>query len=171
MLNRARTFSWARDADSMNEYRQCLQHAMWTLAMAYSSQFDHLREKMYANTRASLESLDQKEGDRGTCHTELIQAWILITYYEFTKINYRRGWLSAGHVFRLVQLSRLYSVDRPKLSGIAEDAEDLLAVEEKRRTFWVTYCLDRLLTVSNGATMTLGEDEVSFQFSWWLTFS
>jgi hypothetical protein len=162
MLNRARTVAWARDPNSMNEYREGLQHAVWTLAMAYSTQFHHLREEMYSETRALLESLDQKEEDTGTCHTELIQAWILITYYEFAKINYRRGWLSAGHVFRLVQLSRLYSVDRNRLSEITSGVEDLVVVEEKRRTFWVAYCLDRFLTVSNGATLTLGEDQVRF---------
>ncbi|KAH9992684.1 fungal-specific transcription factor domain-containing protein [Xylariaceae sp. FL0662B] len=160
MLNRARTLSWTKDADLANEYPLCLQHAMWTLAMAFSSQFDHLRDEMYSKTRASLESLDQKDGDAGICHTEHVQAWILITYYEFMKINYRRGWLSSGHVFRLVQLSRLYSVDKPKLAGASDAvAEDLIAVEEKRRTFWVAYCLDRFLTVANGASMMLGEEE------------
>lgn len=161
MLNKSRTCSWSRDADSLNEYRECLQHAMWTLAMAHSTQFEHLRNEMYLKTRVLLESLDQKDGVTGICHLEHVQAWLLITYYEFTKVNYRHGWLSAGHAFRLVQLSRIYSIDMPKNLDTTGVIEDLVHLEEKRRTFWVAYCLDRQISVSNGVVTTLNEEVVS----------
>jgi len=145
----------------MNEYRQCLQFAMWTVAITFSSQFGHLREPMYSRTRALLEALDNKESDMRTCPIEQVQSWILLTFYEFTKCSYRRAWLSAGRVFRLVHLARLHNLDNPKFQSISELEMDSIGKEEKRRTFWVAYCLDRFISVSNGAPMTLLEEVVS----------
>ena len=141
-----------------NEYRQCLQYAILTLASAFSTQFDSIRDGLYTKTRSMLDGLDLKDGDMTACQIEHIQAWILITFYEFTKTPYRRGWLSAGRVFRLVQLLRLYDVDNPKSNRDHE--QDAIEKEEKRRVFWVAYCLDRLISVSNATPVTLSEEVV-----------
>lgn len=143
----------------MGEPRQCLQYAIWTSATAFSSQFGGLQEAMYAKTRFMLDQLDLNGNDSLVCHIEHVQAWILITFYEFARTNYRRGWLSAGRVFRLVQFLRLYDLDGPRPLGL-EGEDDPISLEEKRRTFWVAYCLDRFISVSEGAAMTLSEDVV-----------
>ena len=144
----------------MDDYRQCLQFAIWTSASAFSGQFDSVREKLYTTTRSILDGLDLKDGDMAACRIEHIQSWILITFFEFAKTHYRRGWLSAGRVFRLVQLLRLYDVDNPKFNKPSELSD--LEKEERRRAFWVAYCLDRLISVSNATPVTLSEEVVSF---------
>ncbi|KAI1210245.1 fungal-specific transcription factor domain protein [Annulohypoxylon truncatum] len=159
ILNQPKTFRWMSDGHNMSEARQCLQYAMWTSATAFSSQFGGFQETMYAKTRFMLDQLDLNGNDALVCHIEHVQAWILITFYEFSRTNYRRGWISAGRVFRLVQLLRLYDLDRPKPLG-PEHEEDPISTEEKRRTFWVAYCLDRFISVSEGAPMTLSEEVV-----------
>lgn len=145
----------------MSEPRECLQYAMWTAATAFSSQFGGFQDTMYAKTRFMLDQLDLNGNDSLICHIELVQSWILITFYEFAKTNYRRGWLSAGRVFRLVQFSKLYDIDSPKLLS-SDIGDDSISLEEKRRTFWVAYCLDRFISVIEGAPMTLNEEMVSF---------
>ncbi|KAI1087972.1 fungal-specific transcription factor domain protein [Rostrohypoxylon terebratum] len=159
ILNKSKTFRWMNDSHNMSDARQCLQCAMWTSATAFSSQFGGFQETMYAKTRYMLDQLDLHGNDALVCQIEHVQAWILITFYEFSRTNYRRGWLSAGRVFRLVQLLRLYDLDGPKPLG-PDREEDPISTEEKRRTFWVAYCLDRFISVSEGAPMTLSEEVV-----------
>ncbi|KAI2602599.1 fungal-specific transcription factor domain protein [Hypoxylon sp. NC1633] len=159
ILNKSKTFKWANDEGSMSGARQCLQYAMWTSATAFSSQFGGFQEALYSKTRFMLEQLDLNGSDSLLCHIEHVQAWILITFYEFARTNYRRGWLSAGRVFRLVQFLKLYDLDSPRPLGL-ESEDDPISLEEKRRTFWVAYCLDRFISVSEGAPMTLHEETV-----------
>ncbi|KAI1413390.1 fungal-specific transcription factor domain protein [Hypoxylon sp. FL1857] len=159
ILNKPKTFKWITDGNSMTEAQQCLQYAIWTSATAFSSQFGGFQETMYAKTRFMLDQLDLSGNDSLICHIEHVQAWILITFYEFGRTNYRRGWLSAGRVFRLVQFLRLYDLDSPKPLG-PDCEDDPISLEEKRRTFWVAYCLDRFISVSEGAPMTLNEEVV-----------
>lgn len=68
--------------------------------------------------------------------------------------------MSAGHVFRLVQLSRLHEVDSPK-NKIGQPNpmayEDCIETGEKRRILWVAYCLDHFISVRNGWPLTLNE--------------
>nr|QNC49738.1 Hfaza1G [Hypoxylon fragiforme] len=159
ILNQPKTFKWMNDRNAMSDARQCLQHAMWTSATAFSSQFGGLQETLYAKTRFMLDQLDLSGSDSLLCHIEHVQAWILITFYDFTRANYRRGWLSAGRVFRLIQFLKLYEIDSPKPLGL-ESEEDPVSLEERRRTFWVAYCLDRFISVSEGAPTTLNEEVV-----------
>lgn len=94
---------------------------------------------------------------------EQVQAWILLTIYEFMRTNYRRGWMSAGRAFRLVQLMRLYEVDVPNTpitQGNATTQQDWIQTEEKRRTFWMAYILDRFVSIRNEWPLTLDEQAV-----------
>ena len=126
--------------------------------MALSSQFEASREPLYNETRQMLEGLDMTEDDVGAVRIEQIQAWILVAYYEFARNNFRRGWVSAGRAFRLVQLAKLHEIDSP---GNRFDGEDPVLVEERRRTFWVAYCLDRLICMKSQWPLTLVEEVVS----------
>ncbi|KIM94093.1 hypothetical protein OIDMADRAFT_136671 [Oidiodendron maius Zn] len=162
IINKQRYFSWAKDHTPGN-YRACLQNAMWTLAMSLSSQFENMRELLYTETRQMLEERDLGENDMNVAHIEQVQAWILVTFYEFLRCSYRRAWCSAGRVFRLIQLLRLHEVDSPPLSNLKVSGavnEDNIMTEEKRRAFWVAYCLDRFISVHNGLPLTLNEEVI-----------
>ncbi|KAM7195353.1 pyrimidine pathway regulatory protein 1 [Naviculisporaceae sp. PSN 640] len=142
-------------------HQVCLQYAMWTLAMALSSQFDSYRDLLYGQTKQMLEDFEaiEEERDMETVPIEHVQAWLLITLYEFTRTNFRRGWISAGRAFRLVQLAHLHGVDSP--DGIPHSqGDDPILIEERRRTFWVAYCLDRFISFNKGHwPLTLTEEE------------
>jgi hypothetical protein len=160
IFNHSRYFARSRQnacVDGPN-YMLCLQYAMWTLAMALSSQFDSSRELLYHETRQMLEGLDLVEDDMQPARIEQVQAWLLVSFYEFSRSNYRRASISAGRAFRLVQLARLYEVDSQE--STTED-EDPVLTEERRRTFWVAYCLDRLISMRNRCPLTLIEEVVS----------
>lgn len=140
------------------DYMLCLQYAMWTLATALSSQFEELGKLLYKETRDMLEAFEANDQDTGSVPIEQVQAWLLLSFYELARCNHRRAWTTAGRTFRLVQLARLYEVDGPEYS--LED-EDQVSMEERRRTFWIAYGLDRLICIRNRCPSTLAEESVS----------
>ncbi|KAK1765988.1 pyrimidine pathway regulatory protein 1 [Phialemonium atrogriseum] len=158
ILHQGRYFAWCRQP-STEEHYTCLQYAMWTLAMAMSTQFEHMREMLYTETRHMLEAQDLREQGMGIAYVEQAQAWLLITFYEFLRTNYRRGWISAGRTFRLIQLLRLHDIDSPN-GGAAISGQDWITLEVKRRIFWVAYCLDRFISVRNEWPLTLHEEVI-----------
>ena len=131
--------------------------------MALSSQFESYRDTLYTETKQMLESLDMCENHHShespVCIEE-IQAWLLLAFYEFSRTNYKRGWVTAGRAFRLVQLARLHEIDSPERTML-QQGEDPVVVEERRRTFWVAYCLDRFISLKNQWPLTLMEEVVS----------
>ncbi|KAK0660825.1 fungal-specific transcription factor domain-containing protein [Cercophora samala] len=159
IFNQSRYFARSRQLSMMDgpDYLLCLQYAMWTLAMSFSSQFESSRDLFYNETRRMLENLDLHEDDMNTVRVEQVQAWLLIAFYEFARCNYRRAWVTAGRAFRLVQLGRLHEVD---ISENAAECDDAVSREEKRRTFWVAYYLDRLLCIRNRSPLTLIEEMI-----------
>lgn len=162
LLSSARVFQSRRDTDSLDLYGRCLQHAVWTIATAFSSQFENIRNRLYTTTRNMLDKLDLAEPCLDTRRVEPTQAWILIVFYELMKTNYHCAWLSAGRVFRHVQMAELYSVDRAMTPYTAGIEADPTVLEEKRRCFWLAYCLDRVISVLETTPLTLGEEVVSF---------
>ncbi|EAQ88533.1 hypothetical protein CHGG_05152 [Chaetomium globosum CBS 148.51] len=135
----------------------CLQYAMWTLAMALSSQFESSRELLYNETRQMLEALDLADDDLQPVRIEQVQAWLLVSFYELARASYRRALISAGRAFRLVQLARLHEVDGP---GNSVEEEDPVVREERRRTFWMAYSLDRLICMRSRCPLTLTEEVI-----------
>ncbi len=126
--------------------------------MALSSQFESSREMLYMETRQMLEALDLADDGLQPVRIEQVQAWLLIAFYELARASYRRASISAGRAFRLVQLAQLHEIDNP---GNLFDEGDVVAAEERRRTFWVAYCLDRLICMRSRGPLTLTEEVVS----------
>jgi hypothetical protein len=48
-----------------------------------------------------------------------------------------------------------------QMLSISGGEDDDIGTEEKRRAFWVAYCLDRFISVQNGLPLTLNEEVVS----------
>jgi hypothetical protein len=168
IVHARRYFGWARQAGK-SEARVCLQQAMWTLAASLSAQFQHIRDELYHTTREMLELLELKDNSVESVEIEQAQAWLLLAIYEFMRTHCRRGWMSAGRCFRLVQLMRLYEIDgldgmARRNGGVAIREADWIRTEEKRRTFWMAYSLDRFVSIRDGLPLTLNEQVVRFFF-------
>lgn len=100
---------------------------------------------------------------------EQAQAWVLISLYEYMHLSPQQAWMSVGRCCRLVLGMRLYEIDDPVSPiALARDAESVLvdwtAVEEQRRTFWMAYSLDRLISFHHGLPFTLSEQLVGLPF-------
>ncbi|KAI1085460.1 fungal-specific transcription factor domain-containing protein [Whalleya microplaca] len=169
IIHQRRYFSWARSLNK-TEAQTCLRYAMWTLAASVSAHYHNIGDALYRYTRQALESLDSKSTCLTLTDIEQVQAWLLLAIHEFMCVDFSRSWISAGRAFRLIQLNWLQYADAPDM-GLATTAADWVDAEQKRRTFWMAYCLDRFVSVRNGSPMTFNEQntirlpasEVDFQ--------
>lgn len=156
----------ARFMANTNTTPLCLRYAMWTLAASSSDKHDGLQGGFYQRSRRHAEG-DEMRG-RGESTTSLghCQAWILMATYEFKQMLFPRAWLSAGRAARLAQMMQLHRVDEYGDGG-AGDAnhcvppEEWTRREERRRTFWMAFCIDRYTSIAAGWPMTIDERDVS----------
>ncbi|OTB07892.1 hypothetical protein M426DRAFT_265915 [Hypoxylon sp. CI-4A] len=157
ILHQRRYFSWARSI-AKTEAQSCVRHAMWTLAASVSAHYQNIGDSLYRYTRKALEGLDTNVVGIGMTEMEQVQAWLLLAIHEFMCIDFSRGWVSAGRAFRLIQLNWLQYSDGHDVSLGQTDWVD---TEQKRRTFWLAYCLDRLVSIRNNSPMTFSEQAMS----------
>jgi hypothetical protein len=153
ILHQRRYFSW-RDQSAKTEAQNCLQYAMWTLAASVSAHYQNIGDSLYQYTRRGLDALDKKTTCFASPEIEQVQAWLLLALHEFMCVDFRRGWISAGRAFRLIQFNWLHETNTPELSLSQSDWVD---TEQKRRTFWMAYCLDRFVSMRTGSPLTFSE--------------
>ncbi|KAL2813943.1 fungal-specific transcription factor domain-containing protein [Aspergillus cavernicola] len=161
MLHQRRYYSGMyQDQPATGGPRSCLQHAMWTLAASSSSQFQYLTQSLYGTTRQMLEALPSQGIETAIGE---IQAWILVVLYEAKQGNYTQAWVSAGRAFRLVQLMRLFDIDGPNttVDFLNVRPGEWVEIEERRRTFWTAYLLDRFLNIQVELPLAITEQVVS----------
>ncbi|KAL2864368.1 Zn(II)2Cys6 transcription factor [Aspergillus lucknowensis] len=166
ILQRWRYHVWSKQ-HKKTQGQICLQHAMWTVAASLSAQFRFLRPSLYQETRRMLDALDsqsQRADPNGSI--EQAQAWVLICVYEYMQLSPLQAWMSAGRCCRLVLGMRLYELDdpnNPMMMARDQDTSliDWTGLEERRRTFWMAYSLDRFISFHNGLPFTLNEQLIA----------
>ncbi|OQE09056.1 hypothetical protein PENVUL_c007G03771 [Penicillium vulpinum] len=157
MLHQSRYFSWSQRFNKPTSHI-CLQFAMWALAAASSAHLQDMRESLYTRARSRIEALDYDIESSSAACLQAAQTWLLLTHYEFRYMSYRRAWLTAGRAFRIIQLAKLHEIDRLNDVSInMAHPEAWAEAEEKRRTYWLAYCLDRFLNISDEWPLSLHE--------------
>ncbi|RWA05445.1 hypothetical protein EKO27_g9659 [Xylaria grammica] len=156
IVHQGRYSSWARQATKTRQ-QLGLQYTLWTAAAAASAHYKGMGESLYYEARRLLR--DPEEGLTNLASTEIehVQAWLLLAIHELMFIDFRRGWISAGRAFRLIQLDWARYTD-----GLSSDCAPAqwIETEQKRRTFWMAYCLDRFMSLRSGSPPTFSEQNV-----------
>ena len=139
-----------------------LRYAMWTLAALITKKYQDLHEHFYMRARKYTELAEMTghgEKIHSTWHT---QAWLLIAIYEFKTMYFPRAWLSVGRAIRLTQMMGMHRLDSLGLDvkQTISPPRDWVEREERRRTFWMAFCLDTYATVGTGWPMTIDEKDV-----------
>jgi hypothetical protein len=155
ILNEHRYHSWSHNS-LKTDAQICLQQTMWALATSASAQPQLVGDMLYHSAVQRLEELEAKENAGQPIYIMQVQAWLLLAFYEFMRIDFRRGWMSAGRAFRLIQLMRLHELDLFDIA-LTIPTMDWVDTEERRRTFWLAYSLDRFVSLSYGCPLTLSE--------------
>lgn len=140
----------------------CLRYIMWCHAASITEKYMHHQDIFYRRARKYIE-LDEMKG-QGEAFVSLAhaQTWILISAYEFKMMYFPRAWMSVGRAARMVLMMGLNRVD-----GVGLDVKQCLPPpkdwterEERRRTFWMAYCIDRYASIGTGWPMTIDEKDI-----------
>ena len=140
-----------------------LRYAMWTLASGISSSHKHLSPLFYLRTRKYAEA--DESGTRAKyVNIRHAQAWILIGTYEYKMLMFPKSWLSIGKAVRLCQMLGLHRLDGRGLGHrqALEKPGDEIEKEERRRTFWMAFGMDRYAAASTGWPVIVDERDVGF---------
>jgi hypothetical protein len=101
----------------------------------------------------------------------MLQAVILIAYYEFRRTSFARAWLSLGRANRLAKMLGLHTMDqndntKPRSNFVLPLPEPvgLADMEERRRSFWVLFTFDAYASIRTGSKTSIDDEEVLFSF-------
>ncbi|UKZ67830.1 uncharacterized protein TrAtP1_008989 [Trichoderma atroviride] len=162
ILHQRRYLSWSRLSEKTRS-RSCLQHAVWAAASLVSAHFQHLQHTLYPEVKRLLATTAPAKipgGQDLAVDVELVQAWVLITTFEFIRMYHYEACLSAAHTFRLAQLMGLHKVDvLDNLPSINE--RDFITVEERRRVFWMAFTLEILLSMHSNLPLVVNEHMIT----------
>lgn len=161
ILHQRRYLSWSRRSEKTRS-QTCLQHAVWAAASLVSAHDKHLQHTLYPEVKSLLATTTpiQILGGQGLAlDVELVQAWVLVTIFEFIRMDHYDACLSAAHTFRLAQLMGLHKVD--VLDNPSINESDFITIEERRRVFWMAFTLEILLNMQSNLPLTINEHMVS----------
>lgn len=140
---------------------------MWTMASSVSDEYSHMQSNLYRLARKYLEEAELRGYGEGAISLNMSQAWSLLACYEFKLMMFPRAWMSTGRAVRLAQMKGLHVLDGNNLEvkQCLQPPKDWIDKEERRRTFWSAFCLDRYASMGTGWPMVIDERDVS---SWTL---
>ena len=140
----------------------CLRYIMWCHAASITDKYMHHQDIFYRRARKYIELDEMKGSGEVFVSVAHAQTWILIAAYEFKLMYFPRAWMSVGRASRMVLMMGLNRVD-----GIGLDVKQCLPPpkdwterEERRRTFWMAYCVDRYASIGTGWPMTIDERDI-----------
>ena len=130
----------------------CLRYIMWTLAASITDKYEALQEHFYQRARKYAQMDEMKGHGESTITLAHCQSWILTCTYEFKQMYFPRAWLSAGRAVRLAQMMQLHRLDGAGLDvkQCLPPPKDWTEREERRRTFWMAFCIDRYASIGTG---------------------
>ncbi|KAF2131430.1 binuclear zinc transcription factor [Dothidotthia symphoricarpi CBS 119687] len=140
----------------------CLRYIMWTMAASATDKYAGMQDHFYQRARKYAQMDEMKGHGESTISVAHCQAWSLICQYEFKQMYFPRAWLSAGRGVRLAQMMQLHRLD-----GVGLDVKQCICPpkdwterEERRRTFWFAFCIDRYASIGTGWPMIIDERDI-----------
>ena len=152
---------------SMKCELSCLSQAIWTHGASHSPEHTVVEQDCYRRSRKLLENTEMGEDGADLMTVESLQACLLIALYEFKQMYFVRAWISTCRAVRLMQMLRLHQINPS--DSITRQLEDqsqpatalgLADMEERRRTFWGVFILDRFSSTGTDWPTILDENEV-----------
>ncbi|SMR42436.1 unnamed protein product [Zymoseptoria tritici ST99CH_1E4] len=139
-----------------------LRYAMWCNAAGVTDQYEGLQEAFYQRARKYLQQDEMKGHGEPSITVGHCQAWSLLATYEFKLMYFPRAWMSAGRACRLALMMGLHRQD-----GLGVDVKqcippprDWTEREQRRRTFWMAFSVDRYASIGTGWPMTVDEGDI-----------
>lgn len=143
-------------------------HAALFCDTYYSSHSEfYQRARKYAEIEETTESFGQGIVTLAHC-----QAWILMSIYELRMILIPRAWISIGKASSLSLTIGLNQLDGPsqEVKKCMPPPRDWVEGEERRRVFWMAFCIDQYASIARGRPMLIQETDVCAPLLDWHDF-
>lgn len=141
------------------------RYALWTNAASVSDKYRELHTLFYFRARKYAEA-DERNSRQKYLNIRHAQAFILLAVYESKMMLFPTSAITCARASRLTQVMGLYRLD-----GAGTEAKQSLPppidgfeMEERRRTFWMAFCMDRYSSVGTGWPVVFDERDVSMVF-------
>jgi hypothetical protein len=122
----------------------------------------------YNQTRELLDVCERQEDPNFLADINVLQAFVLLTLYEFKQPNFARSWMTLGRATRLCKMVGLDDIDgshvlpKPMGSHISlPPPTSPGALEERRRTFWGLYVFDAFAAIKSEMATAFDSTQVS----------
>lgn len=140
----------------------CLRYAMWSCAASVTDKYQALTEHFYHRARKYIQQDEMKGHGEAMITIAHVQTWLLIATHEFKLMYFPRAWASAGRASRLATMMGLHRLDGQGLDvkQCLPPPRDWTEREERRRTFWMCFCVDRYSSIGTGWPMMIEEVDI-----------
>lgn len=140
----------------------CLRYAMWCNAAAMTDKYDAIQGHFYHRARKYIQQDEMKGHGESMLTIAHVQTWVLLATYEFKKMYFPRAWMSSGRASRMALMMGLNRLDTSGLQTkqCLPPVRDWTELEERKRTFWSTFCVDRYSSIGTGWPMAIEERDI-----------
>ena len=92
-----------------------------------------------------------------------LQTIVILSTYEFLHANFGHAWMNCGRAARMSVYFNLTRLDEPHLfcKQTLVDSKDWIDQEERRRTFWAAFMLDRFASLGTGWAASFNEEDIT----------
>jgi hypothetical protein len=144
----------------------CLRYAVWALGAAFSDdpQLRSYKDIFYTRARRALtELLDTALDSLKPHRISTLQTLVLLTWFEFLHAIFGHAWMNCGKASRMSVYFNLMRLDEPHLfcKQTLPEIRDWIDQEERRRTFWAAFILDRFASLGTGWASAFTEDDIT----------
>lgn len=149
---------------SMGRVKPYLLYAvLMTGASLSDNQFFQLQDQMYQRALKYLYKAETRGYGEEIVNLEYVQAAVLLAIHENRIGCFGRAWMTVGKAVKAAHQNNLHDVEAspPLFSKYASNTPDTpLIKDEKRRTFWCVYLLDKYCAVGTGWPAGVRESEI-----------
>ncbi|KAL2672457.1 hypothetical protein Neosp_013168 [[Neocosmospora] mangrovei] len=141
-----------------------LGYAVALVSAAISPPHQHLQKSYYALTRKLLEECEMEGDGAEFANLNIFQALLFLLRYDIMSSQITRAWMTLGRAIRLASVLNLQNMDtRDRVGGTVPGlhvelppTEDLVLLEERRRSFWCLFILETYVKTRSGMPGQLG---------------
>ncbi|KLU84256.1 binuclear zinc transcription factor [Magnaporthiopsis poae ATCC 64411] len=153
MLHPARYLQAFHSAPHMRP-PMCLQYAVWAIAANEHPKYQSYHNVFYRRARQYLEADELRGAGEHFITVAHAQAWIFIATYEARCLMLTRAAMSCARAVRLCNIMGLHRLDDPEyemqMMPTILPAQSWLELEERRRTFWASFCVNSHVSIYSG---------------------
>ncbi|KAI0180371.1 hypothetical protein GGR52DRAFT_240829 [Hypoxylon sp. FL1284] len=141
----------------------CLRYAIWALASHGHPKYGFYHDIFYKRARQYADSDEMKGYGEHFITVAHAQAWCIIATYEAKSMMFTRASMSCSRGVRLVQMMGLHRLDggSEEISPTLVPPKDWTELEERRRVFWGTFCIDSHCSISTGWPHLIDASEIT----------